>query len=355
MFKKLPTVLSFTRGLMITDATMFNAFDDGSSSPVLVMRHGIAGTQNTATPTDNATMIQITDSAKLDPTASGLVVRFGLGFLDLADSLYSCSVKGKSAKDQAEKAKEVKAFVGALQGFITRAKDSDATFDIACRFARNIANARWTWRNRTMATKISVSVLVDGGREIAFANSLAIPLHSFGDYSKQELELAELINANLKGKAAHRFDVAATLDFGVRGALEVYPSQNYLEKKPRGFARPLYHVKSSAVRRSSGDSPMQTESVAYLGQAALRDQKVSNALRTMDTWYSNFQEHGQAISVEPNGANLAADTFFRDSKDSAFSLAKQFDELDPKTNEGLFLIACLLRGGLLSEGDSKEA
>ncbi len=93
----------------------------------------------------------------------------------------------------------------------------------------------------------------------------------------------------------------------------------------------------------------------FLGQAALRDQKISNALRTFDTWFEEFADHGQAISVEPNGANLAADTFFRGSKDSAFALAKQLDTLDPSTNDGLFMIACLLRGGLLAEGEGKEA
>lgn len=350
MFKKLPSILSFTRGLMITDATMFSAFDNGVTRPLLVVRHGIAGTQNTATPADNATMIQITDSAKLDPMATGLMVRFGLGFFDLADALYSCSVKGKSAKDQKEKIAEVKIFLAAMNGFIERAKNTDATFDIACRYARNIANARWTWRNRSMAKTVGVSVLVDNEHTIEFGNALSIPLHTFGAYSKQELELAELINENLKGKATHRFDISALLDFGVRGAVEVYPSQNYLERKPRGFARSLYHVRCNATPKEADET-----SNRFLGQAALRDQKVSNALRTFDTWFEEFEAHGMAISVEPNGANLAADTFFRGSKDNAFALAKQFEELDPKSNQGQFLIAVLLRGGLLSEAEGKES
>jgi CRISPR-associated protein Csy3 len=355
MFKKLPSILSFTRGLMITDGVMESLLDADVTRPILIERHGIAGTQNTATPTDNATMIQITDSAKLDPSATALRIRFGLGFFDLKDALYACSVKGKSAKDQKEKAEEVKAFVAAALGFVDRAKSSNATLEIASRYARNIANARWTWRNRAMATTITVSVLVDGERTIEFNDALSIPLHTFGAYSKQEQELAELINENLCGKANHRFDIAATLHFGIRGAVEVYPSQNYLERKPRGFARSLYHVRSNATPKPSDDSIMNFESKRFLGQAALRDQKISNALRTFDTWFEEFADYGQAISVEPNGANLAADTFFRGSKDSAFALAKQLDTLDPSTNDGLFMIACLLRGGLLSEGEGKEA
>jgi CRISPR-associated protein Csy3 len=356
MFKKLPSMLSFTRGIMITDATLDNLFDNDTTKPVFVERHGIAGTQNTATPSDNASMIQLTDSAKLNQTAKALRISFSLGFFDLKNSLHACSVKGKSVKEQKEKAAEVKLFLDSLFGFITRAQTGGATFDIACRYARNIANARWTWRNRTMANAVKVSVCVDGGTVIEFRDALRVPLHAFGDYSASELELASLINANLCGKADHRFHISSDLNFGLRGALEVYPSQNYLERKPRGFARSLYHIPCNTTpKAASPDDIAGIEGRRYLGHAAIRDQKVSNALRAFDTWFGEFSTHGQAISVEFNGANLGADTFFRDNKDSAFALAKHLDTLDPATNEGLFVIACLLRGGLLSEGEGKEA
>jgi len=353
MFKKLPSVLAFTRGIILSDATMFNRFENGTTRPVMVVRHGIAGTQNTGTSTDNASMIQITDSAKLDPQANALQIRFGLGFLDLADTLHSCSAKGKTAREQKEKIAEVKAFVGALSNFIAKAKTSNASFDVACRYARNVANGRWTWRNRTIAKTMSVSILVDGDRTIEFKDSLSVPLHKFGNYSKEELELAELFNANIKGQANHRFDVCATLDFGIRGAIEVYPSQNYVEKKPRGFARPLYYVRTQTP--IIDDDLMSFEGIRQMGQAAFRDQKIGNALRTFDTWFADFHDYGKAISVEAAGANLAADTFFRNNKDNAFALAKQFDELDPASAEGQYMIAFLLRGGLLGEGEGKEA
>ena len=44
-FKKLPGVLAFQRGVVISDALFFNVCED-SQTPVMVVRHGIRGTQN---------------------------------------------------------------------------------------------------------------------------------------------------------------------------------------------------------------------------------------------------------------------------------------------------------------------
>jgi len=124
----------------------------------------------------------------------------------------------------------------------------------------------------------------------------------------------------------------------------VFPSQNYLEDKPKGFARSLYCL-------GTPDRASKTDGIRVMGQAALRDQKISNALRTIDTWYPDFASFGRPIPVEPNGANLEAQRFFRHGKKvSAFDLVKQLNTLDPASPEGLFVTASLIRGGVFSEG-----
>ena len=55
-------------------------------------------------------------------------------------------------------------------------------------------------------------------------------------------------------------------------------------------------------------------STRTMGHAALRDQKIGNALRTIDTWYPRYTEHGRPLPVEPNGASLEAQEFFRGVK-----------------------------------------
>jgi len=229
-----------------------------------------------------------------------------------------------------------------LKSFIGRAKDAKGLDEVACRIARNIANGRWLWRNRLIAEAITVTVSTEQ-RAIASFNALDVPLNQFDDYSDCERVVARVIAAGLRGSEVAALNVVARVEFGFRGAIEVFPSQNYIEEKPKGFARSLYRL-GQPERSKPEDGPR------IMGRAAIRDQKVANALRTIDTWYSGFAEHGRPIPVEPNGANLDAQRFFRDQKgSSAFDLVRRLNEVDPDTDDGMFLITCLIRGGVYSE------
>lgn len=350
--KKLPGVLSFQRGMLATDALFFNVFDDGRVSPLQVVRHGIRGTQNiykvgagdsagstaASMKRENVSNIQTTDSAKLDPDAVALQVNFDLRFLGLECLLFACAPGQKDSVD------DVHAIRGALSAFIAKAKLSEGIKEIACRYTRNIANGRFLWRNRAVAQSVTV-VVSDGTKEIASFNALKIPLNEFANYSDEEHRVADVIAAGLRGDRLAQLRIKAIVDFGVRGPVEVFPSQNYLEKE-RGFARPLYCV---------GDAPpaQRAHTIQEMGQAALRDQKVGNALRTFDTWYPAFAERRLPIPIEPNGASLDAQEFFRNTADtSGFRLMLRVGDLDPNTNEGMFVLACIIRGGVFSGSDS---
>ena len=114
------------------------------------------------------------------------------------------------------------------------------------------------------------------------------------------------------------------------------------------FHVPCINSIQSAPERQANDNQ-------FLGQAAIRDQKIGNALRTIDTWYATYLENdSKPIPVEPNGASLDAQDFFRvnkKNKDSAFDILKEIRNLDPNSDKGKFLIACLIRGGVYSEGE----
>lgn len=351
ILKKLPGVLSFQRGMLATDALFYNRFADGRIAPLQVVRHGIRGTQNInkLTASDSATAasakraevsnIQTTDSAKLDPDAVALEVRFDLRFLALDSALFAC------APGQKDKPEDILALRSSLGEFLAAAKAGSALTELASRFARNIANGRFLWRNRAVAESVVVQVL-QAATVIATFNALEIPLNTFGDYSDGERAVAEIIAAGMKGDREAKLSVRATVDFGLRGAFEVFPSQNYLEDKARGFARPLYCV---------GDAPadQNKHSVREMGQAALRDQKIGNALRTLDTWYPAYGDRGLPIPVEPNGASLDAQEFFRNTKAaSGFQLMLQLGTIDPNTDQGTFLLACIVRGGVFSGSDA---
>jgi len=351
VLKKLPSVLSFQRGLVVTDGLFFNVFPDGSTAPLHVMRHGIRGTQNinkkgsskegataASTKRQEVSNIQTTDSAKLQPGAVALQVRFDLRFIDLNSALFAC------APGKEDSAEDLKFLKSSLTEFLQKAKNSKGLTEVACRYARNIANARFLWRNRAVAQAVTVSVR-DASSEVATFDSLTIPLHEFSDYSDGEKKVANIIAAGLKGDRQAKLSVCAKVSYGVEGPVEVFPSQNYLEDKEKGFARPLYCVGEI----SQGQD---THSIRELGQAALRDQKIGNALRTFDTWYPLFAERKVALPIEPNGASLDAQEFFRDSKESSgFHLMLKMANLDPDSNEGMFLLSCIIRGGVFSGSD----
>lgn len=350
VIKKLPGVLSFQRGMVVTDATFSNLFADGTTTPLPVVRHGIRGTQNinssgekeTATAASakrqEVSNIQTTDSAKLDPMAEKLRVDMGVRFIDLREALFAC------APGKTDSMEDLIAFRDGLQAFVEKAKTSPGLEEIACRYARNIANGRFLWRNRAVAKQVTVTVRDNSGWRVSF-EALNVPLNTFGDYSAEEKQIAQRLADGMRGKRDTALHVQADVDFGVRGAVEVFPSQNYLENKERGFARPLYCV---------GDVPLNQDrhSIQERGQAALRDQKVGNALRTFDTWYPGYETRQLPIPVEPNGASLDAQAFFRNTKEaSGFQFMLRVGDMDPASPEGMFLLACLIRGGVFSGSD----
>lgn len=352
VFKKLPGSLSLQRGSIISDGAFYNYFDNGNIEPLYVLHHGIRGTQNVAgnkekgaalgnSKAREVSNIQQTESAKLAPDAK-LLVKFNIRFIDLSAILFACATGKNSDVD-------VGAFREAFHSFIEKAKDSDGLQDVARRYVRNIVNGRWLWRNRIIAENIVINVFEENGAAKAEQpkhtfNALDISFNHFDDFTEAEIKLADVLVKGMQGDRATNLSIEAIVDFGM-GGIEVFPSQNYLEDKPKGFSRSLYKISNEKLQR-------QATNTQLLGQAALRDQKIGNAIRTIDTWYPDFAITQKIIPVEPNGANLDAQEFFRiKDKSSAFDLMKKLAELDPNSDDGKFLLACIIRGGVYSEGE----
>jgi len=349
-FAKTPPILSFQRGIIVTDGAFYNLkggqYED---HPLAVTRHGIRGTQNVSTAADTAkggardpSNIQQTETAKTDADAEALVVTFGVRMLDLSSTLFACA---------AEKVEVTSAVRASILGFADRAKTSAGAEEVARRLARNIANGSWLWRNRVSASAVRIEVK-QGAHTIAEFDALSMPLRHFNDFSDSEKAVAAVLLSGMQGDTQAALQVVAFVSFGVKGAVEVYPSQAYVESKPSGFARPLYKINPTRMRTASKSADV--ESAQVMGQAALRDQKISNRLRTIDTWYPEFDQVKQPIPVEPNGANLELMQFFRPKKSSAFAMFARLNQIDPNTDEGKFCIAMMLRGGVLGEAGSKD-
>jgi CRISPR-associated protein Csy3 len=346
-FKKLPGVLSFQRGLIVTDALFFNRDGAPTPNPVEVIRHGIRGTQNINKDTiKDVNNIQITDTAKTSPDADGLMVRFSVRFLPLRSTLFACA------------GKDIQPVRQAIDRFFDRAEHGSGLIEVGNRYARNLLNGRWLWRNRSLAQHLTIRVWEEDAL-LAEVDAFSLSTRHFDAFTPAETAIGNRIAASLRGEARVNLKIEAEIAFGFKGAVEVFPSQNYIEGKPTGFARPLYKVGHA---EPIGDKT----ALRVMGQAALRDQKVSNAIRTIDTWYPTFASVGQPLPVEPQGASLDAQAFFRREKGadgqkvSAFDLVRRINLVDPDSDDGKFLIASFLRGGVFSESEkadkaSKEA
>lgn len=338
--EKLPGVASLRRANVISDGVFFSINRNGTEQKIPVIRHGIRGTQNTPSPKkgDNREVsnIQITESAKTDMESTSFGVDFGIKFLPLSESLSSCAGEGSEV------------FRNHFQRFTSACKGSEGVQEVGRRFARNILNGRWLWRNRTLSDDIQVTVespdfIVS---DYPITNS---SLLSFEDYTDAEKSLGDVIAQNLTGEAMTPLKVRAVANLGFTGSVEVYPSQNYVQDKPSGFARPLYKLGDPGpVNNNSQDF----KDVRKMGVAALRDQKIGNAIRTIDTWYPDAELNDHLpIAVEPEGANLGAMKFFRTKKSetTSFELAKKLGEIDPDSSDGMFMIAAIARGGVYSQ------
>ncbi|MDO8274512.1 MAG: type I-F CRISPR-associated protein Csy3 [Serpentinimonas sp.] len=349
--RKLPDVLSVQRGTIISDGIMFSLVPkaDGSLAelPLRVIRHGIRGINNNPKNGDAAN-IQRTESAKTSPDAIGLRVAFAYRTIDAKQLLFACA-------DPAYRA--------ALDGFVERFfREGVPEFEEVCRrYARNILNGRWLWRNRVLG-EVSVTATYAGGHTYSSTGSR---LRDFDAYTDDERALAEnVIRAGLLGHNTH-ISVQGDVRFGFKGEVEVFPSQNMVTAKPKGFARSLYKVDMIARKdliaimsggnKDGEDAGEFAADMIDMGRAALRDQKIGNAIRSIDTWYPGCQEahQGMPIPIEPNGASLEHNRLFRDTdKSGAKDLLTLVDELQPSDSldpRAAYLIALLVRGGVFSE------
>lgn len=203
--------------------------------------------------------------------------------------------------------------------------------ELAKRYALNIANARFLWRNRVGAEKVEVVVTINDQPAVTF-NALEYPLHDFDHIDEKVQNLANQIAKALKGETPYLLIKVEAYAL-VGKAQEVYPSEELVLDKGKGDkSKILYQVKDVA---------------------AMHSQKIGNALRTIDTWYPEFDEKKAAIAIEPYGAVTNLGKAYRTPKDKKdfFSLFDKYalgESLENPEQEH-YVMAVLVRGGVFGQ------
>lgn len=203
--------------------------------------------------------------------------------------------------------------------------------ELAKRYALNIANARFLWRNRVGAEKIEVVVTVNDQTPVTF-NAFDYTLHDFDSVDAKVQSLADQIAQALKGELPYLLIKVEAYAL-VGQAQEVYPSEELVLDKGKGDkSKILYQVNDVA---------------------AMHSQKIGNALRTIDTWYPEFEEQKSAIAIEPYGAvtNLGKAYRTPKAKQDFFSLFDQYALGEPLANveQEHYVMAVLIRGGVFGQ------
>lgn len=216
--------------------------------------------------------------------------------------------------------------------------------ELAKRYAFNLANGRFLWRNHIGAEHIEIQInhRPDGENSQTWNfNALDFSFRNFNsnNASKNDLDtLAQVIEAGLKGDRRYvLLDVEAYVRVGE--GQEVFPSQELILDKSTSKkgqkSKVLYHINHIA---------------------AIHSQKIGNALRTIDTWYPDESDLGP-IAVEPYGSVTTQGKAYRQPKDKVdfYNLFDKWIIKDqvPDVGNQHYVIAILIRGGVFGESDKE--
>ena len=335
--KDTASVLAFEKKLVPSDGYFYGTTwaNKDESTPLALQEKSVRGTisnrPNAAEKKDPAKLdakaespnLQTVDACALGTEQDTLKHYFTLKILGGVEIPSACNnAVFKASYEQAAK------------GYI----EKEGFKELARRYAINIANARFLWRNRVGAEQIEVQVNVlnkDQQQSWVFdATKYSTRHFDYGDAQISQLS-EKIAQALATADGCLMLEIITCAQVGK--AQEVYPSEELILDKGKGKkSKVLYQVR---------------------GHAAMHSQKIGNALRSIDTWYPDFDTEKTAgpIAIEPYGAVTNLGTAFRTPKDKQdfythFDKWARGEKLERIEDEH-YVMAVLVRGGVFGESD----
>lgn len=321
-----PSVLAFESKLACSDAVMFagnwqERHNSVDWAAVPVTEKSVRGTISNRLKGAKASKIdaevekanlQTVDNAALPFNADTLKVAFTLRVLGELEQPSTCN----NPEYQSALAEKISSYV----------KDNGFK-ELATRYATNLANGRFLWRNRVGAEEVEVHIH-HGDQKWEF-NAHELSLKTFEHECHKLAQISSLIELGLLGENTTLLKVEAYIQLGE--AQTVFPSQELVMSSGDKKSKYLYQLN---------------------GQAAMHSQKIGNALRTIDTWYPQAEKFGP-IAIEPYGSVTNRGVAYRKPKEKTdfYSLLDSWllKDKTPELNEQHYLMAMLVRGGVFGE------
>lgn len=206
--------------------------------------------------------------------------------------------------------------------------------ELANRYAYNIANGRFLWRNRVGAQNIRIYVNHSSLSKPHEFNAYNFLLKNTTSDDDEVMALGQLIKIGLAGKENILLTINAYVELGE--GQRIWPSQEMVLNSPKGEkSRHLFSLN---------------------GVAAMHCEKIGNALRTIDDWYPDFPETQSPIAIEAYGSVTQRGVAYRSSRNDFKTLLLKWlnatESTEISDDDQHFVVAMLIRGGVFGEGES---
>ncbi|MFH2122991.1 MAG: type I-F CRISPR-associated protein Csy3 [Pseudomonadota bacterium] len=334
------SVLAFEKKLVPSDGRMYGTIWENRESvtPLKLREKSVRGTISnrlkSAIKNDPAKLnvevekpnLQTVDVCALGTEQDTLKLYFTLKILGGVERPSACN---SAVFNQSYKA--------VARGYISR----EGFREVAKRYAINIANARFLWRNRVGAenSEVQVKALNKGAEQAWVFDATQFSTRDFNVDDDQVNSLAERIAIALSSENDFlMLEIACFAKVGM--AQEIYPSEELVLDKGNSKS------KKSKILYSVDDI------------AAMHSQKIGNALRTIDTWYPEFSDPETSagpIAIEPYGAVTNLGKAYRTPRDKQdfYTFFDKFarGEKLQRIEDEHYVMAVLVRGGVFGESD----
>lgn len=347
---KLPSMLSFERKLEVSDGLMFagnwddiNQDEDKLWQPIPIVPRQNRSTQSAygiddIKKTAPNPVSSDSDDANLPMDKNTLKLSYTLRVIGNLGKPFACNSPNFSTAIE-QKAEDF--------------KSSEGISELALRYAYNIANGRFLWRNRVGAEDIKIVVTHkdDTGTKKLEFSAYNFSLNDFKKNYENEnlLQLVELVRQGLLSNENKFIFISVDAFVKLGSGQHIFPSQemNMGEKK-----KVLFRLDTK-----------------YGLCAAVHNVKLGNAIRTIDNWYGDtmlIKTEGKGktdtvniespirypIAIEPYGSVTQHGRAYRDKNIDLYRLMLDWvNDKTIETDQQCFIIANLIRGGVFG-GDS---
>jgi len=344
--KEPPEILAFERKLEPSDAVFFSGNwedrDDPSKwEPVVIQEKTVRGTVvNRLKPTEQ-------DPAILNPKIGDPNIQtvHSLPLPMEHDTLrVQFTLRVRRGLGQPSACNKIK-YQKKLETIVSSYIQKTSLRELSRRYALNLANGRFLWRNRISSEEIAIHIdsLKKGKSTQSWVFDAFLEpfrdMHRSDSETKGFSELAEIIAKGLLGKEYVLLKITAFARVGT--GQEVFPSQEFIRPPEGGWKK--------------GDRTKTLYQVG--GIAAMHSQKIGNALRTIDTWYQEAEANGP-ISVEAYGSVTSQGQAWRRpaSNQDFYTIWDDWiiKGVEPPEEQQHYVVAMLIRGGVFGEAKEKQ-